>query len=90
VHTIHPRVLVALLGALLLLLMPAVPARSASASTLTGHWTFDEGSGTVASDSSAGGQPLTLQNGASWGQGVVGPSALSLSGSGQYPRPRAR
>ena len=35
-------------------------------------------------DSSAGGHPLTLQNGASWGQGVVGPSALSLSGAGQY------
>ena len=82
-HTIRPRVLVALLGALVLL-VPAVPARSASASTLTGHWTFDEGSGTVANDSSAGGHPLTLQNGASWGPGVVGPSALSLSGSGQY------
>ena len=82
-HTIRPRVLVALLGTLLLL-APAALARPASASTLTGHWTFDEGSGTVARDSSAGGHPLTLQNGASWGPGVVGAFALSLSGAGQY------
>jgi alpha-L-arabinofuranosidase len=83
VPTIRRRVLVALFGTLLLL-APAALARSASASTLTGHWTFDEGSGAVANDSSPGGHPLALQNGASWGQGVVGPFALSLSGSGEY------
>lgn len=61
------------------------PAQAApSGAALTGHWTFDEGSGTVAADSSSGGHPLTLTGGASWGPGVVGPSALSVSGSQQY------
>jgi alpha-L-arabinofuranosidase len=70
-------VLMALLGA------PA-GAGAATGATLIGHWTFDEGSGTVAADSSGGGHPLTLQNGASWGPGVVGPSALSVNGNQQY------
>src|SRR5436190_13442422 len=61
----------------------ALPAFGATSATPTGHWTFDEGSGTTAADSSAGGHPLTLQNGASWGPGVVGAHSLSLQGGGQ-------
>ena len=47
--------------------------------TLIGHWTFDEGQGTTAADSSGAGHPLTLQGGASWTKGVVGPSALAVT-----------
>jgi len=61
----------------------AAPAGAVGAS-LTGHWTFDEGSGTVAADSSGGGHPLTLTGGASWGAGIVGPHSLLLGGGGQY------
>jgi len=61
----------------------AVPAVGAASATLISHWTFDEGSGTIAADST-GGNPLTLENGASWGPGVVGPYALSLNGNGQF------
>ena len=50
----------------------------------SGHWTFDEGSGTTAADSSGGGHPLALSGGAGWGPGLVGPGSLSLSGAGQY------
>src|SRR5579875_2807873 len=50
---------------------------------LTGHWTFDEGSGSTAANSVAGGEPLTLENGAGWAPGTVGPSALSLDGADQ-------
>ena len=58
---------------------------AAGATTLTGHWTFDEGSGTTAADSVSPGQPLTLENGAAWAPGTVGPYALSLNGTGdQY------
>ena len=59
--------------------------RSAAQSPpLTGHWPFDEGSGTTAADSSGGGNPLALQGGATWAPGVVGPSALAVNGSQQY------
>jgi len=50
---------------------------------LTGidHWTFNEGSGTTAADSS-GNNPLTLLGGAGWTAGRSG-SALALNGAGQ-------
>ncbi len=51
--------------------------------TLTGHWTFDEGSGTTAANSVVSGEPLTLENGAGWAAGTVGPYALSLDGAAQ-------
>ena len=72
------------LAALVVLLSAPAGASAATSATLIGHWTFDEGSGTVAADSSGGGHPLTLAGGASWGSGVVGPSALSVSGNQQY------
>lgn len=58
---------------------PAHSAASAPAASLIGHWAFDEGRGTTAADSSGGGHPLTLQGGASWATGVVGPSALAVT-----------
>ena len=57
----------------------AVPPLAAAAPTLTGHWTFDEGTGTTAADSSGNNDPLTLEDGASWGPGIVGPHSLAVS-----------
>jgi hypothetical protein len=51
----------------------------------TGVWSFDEGSGGVARDSSGHGNDLTLENGARWDAGHHG-SALRVSGSGQRAR----
>jgi alpha-L-arabinofuranosidase len=72
------------MAVLVVLLSAPAGARAATGATLIGHWPFDEGSGTVAADSSGAGHPLTLENGASWGPGVVGPSALSVNGNQQY------
>jgi alpha-L-arabinofuranosidase len=67
---------------LLLFWTPAATAQHGAApltATLIGHWAFDEGTGTTAADSSGGGHPLTLQGGASWTTGVVGPHALAVT-----------
>jgi Tfp pilus assembly protein PilE len=53
------------------------PTRS---SGLVGYWTFDEGSGTTAQDTSGKGNHGTLANSPSWTSGKVG-GALSFSGS---------
>ncbi len=50
-----------------------------SAPNLVGYWNFDEGAGTTAADSSGHGHPLTLQGGASWTTGIVGPHALAVT-----------
>ena len=63
---------------------PAQVGAAAQPAALSGHWTFDEGSGTTAADSSGGDHPLTLTNGAGWGPGLIGPHSLSLNGNGQY------
>ncbi len=47
--------------------------------TLVGYWKFDEGSGTVAQDSSGNGNTGTLVNGAIWDNGIRG-SAVKLDG----------
>src|ERR1700679_1578228 len=60
------------------------PGAAAQSVTPTGHWAFDEGTGTTAADSSGAGHPLTLQGGATWAPGVVGANALSLNGTQQY------
>ena len=44
-------------------------------------WKFDEGSGTTAADSSGSGNVGTLQTGAAWATGLVGPYCVSLPGS---------
>ncbi|HEV8725280.1 MAG TPA: LamG-like jellyroll fold domain-containing protein [Candidatus Binatia bacterium] len=46
---------------------------------LVAHWTFDEGSGTTASDASGNGNTATLINGPVWSAGKVG-SALYFDG----------
>jgi alpha-L-arabinofuranosidase len=45
-----------------------------------GYITFDEGTGTTAADSSGNSNTATLQGGAGWTAGIVGPHALSLNG----------
>jgi len=49
------------------------------------YWKFDEGSGTVASDSSGNGNAGTLVNGPQWVSGVVG-NALKFDGIDDYVR----
>ena len=51
-------------------------------SGLVGYWSFDEGNGTVAYDSSGSGNNGTIQ-GASWTEGVLG-SALYFDGTDDY------
>src|SRR3989344_290143 len=59
-----------------------IPAAFAVApsSGLVGYWSFSEGSGTSAADSSGSGNTATLTNDPSWGSGQVG-SALSFDGT---------
>jgi hypothetical protein len=45
------------------------------------HWTFDQGTGTSAPDSSGNANHATLQAGASWTTGKVGPYAVNLTGA---------
>ncbi|MCB1914612.1 MAG: DUF4347 domain-containing protein, partial [Rhodocyclaceae bacterium] len=47
---------------------------------LVGHFTFDEGSGTIAGDSSATGNDGTLLSGPTWVAGRVGSGALNFGG----------
>src|SRR3989338_5343069 len=70
----------------------------AQTSGLVGYWTFDEGAGTTANDSSGNNNTGTLTNGPTWTTGKIGqalnfdgvndyvdlgfPSALQLSGTG--------
>jgi alpha-L-arabinofuranosidase len=46
------------------------------------HWTFDEGSGTSAADSSGNGRTAVLQGAATWDTGKVGAHCLSLRAGG--------
>ncbi len=48
---------------------------------LIGHWKFDEGSGTVANDSTAFNNDATV-NGATWGTDCAGNTTLSFNGFG--------
>ena len=45
------------------------------------HWTFDEGTGTIAADSSGNGHNATLGAGVSWTAGNVGLHAIHLTGT---------
>jgi GH35 family endo-1,4-beta-xylanase len=56
--------------------LPASPA------VLKARWSFDEGKGYAVADSSGNGNAGTLQAGASWATGKVGPHALALNGAG--------
>jgi len=50
---------------------------------LIGHWAFDDGAGTTASDSSGNGNTGTLLNGPTWTTGQID-GALSFDGSNDY------
>ena len=52
-------------------------------SGLVGYWTFDDGSGTTAADSSGNGYTATLVNGPTWITGKIG-GAISANGVNQY------
>jgi hypothetical protein len=51
--------------------------------TPVGHWSFDEGAGTTAADSSAGNRPVTWTTGVTWASGRIGKSA-HLNGTSGY------
>lgn len=55
---------------------------------LVGHWKFDEGSGTVAADSTAFGNDATI-NGAIWTMDCAGNTTLSFDGSGDNAQTNA-
>ncbi|WP_306904374.1 LamG domain-containing protein [Arthrobacter pascens] len=57
------------------------PGLAAPAPAAGGFWRFDTGTGTAALDASGHNNPGTLQPGATWTTGKMGPSALSLTGS---------
>jgi hypothetical protein len=52
---------------------------------LAGYWSFDEGSGSIAYDSSGNGNTGTLMNGPQWVEGVRG-TALEFDGTNDYVR----
>jgi len=60
----------------------ALVAGSAQAD-LVGHWTFDEGEGTIAYDSSGNDHHGTLQGDPQWVTGNIG-GALEFDGTGDY------
>ncbi|WP_079176802.1 LamG-like jellyroll fold domain-containing protein [Streptomyces sp. MUSC 14] len=57
-------------------------ATAAELPAAAAHWTFDEGSGTSAAESSGNGHTATLQGAAGWGTGKVGAHSLSLTAGG--------
>ena len=68
------------------LVITAASSGGGSAGTLpglVGYWTFNEGSGTTAADSSGNNLTATLSNGVTWATGKVG-GAISANGSNQY------
>ena len=69
------------------LILPVVVALALVAGSaradLVGHWTFDEGQGTTAYDSSGNDHHGTLQGDPQWVTGYIG-GALELDGTGDY------
>ncbi len=64
--------------------IPSANAQTADIVTgLIGHWKFDEGSGTTASDSSGNNNTGTLTNGPTWTTGKIG-GALDFDGIDDY------
>ncbi len=53
---------------------------------LTGHWAFDEASGTTSEDSSGNGHPLTLSGAATFGAGQSGRALVLTGGSASAGR----
>ncbi|WP_430376866.1 LamG-like jellyroll fold domain-containing protein [Streptomyces sp. B1-3] len=61
---------------------PAAAATPVTLPTPSAHWTFDEGSGTTAVDTSGNAHTATLQGAAGWGTGKVGAHSLNLTAGG--------
>ncbi|GAA4631524.1 alpha-L-arabinofuranosidase C-terminal domain-containing protein [Actinoallomurus vinaceus] len=59
----------------------ALTAGQVEALEEAGHWTYDEGSGTTAADSSGNDHTGTLGSGATWTAGRVGAHAVALNGT---------
>lgn len=71
-------------GVACLLILGALTAgRVQAEANLVAHWTFDDGAGTTAADSSGNGLTGTLAGNPQWVAGVAG-GALALDGSGDY------
>ena len=62
----------------------AALATPAQAQAPAGYWTFDDGSGTKAADSSGNGHPATLVNGINWVTGNIGGAVSATSVNKQY------
>ena len=75
--------LVAAIAVFALLMTGGEPAFADLNQGLVGHWTFDEGSGTIAQDSTANHNDATIYGGAQWGEGMVG-GALCFDGVNDY------
>ena len=74
-------VIIVLAQALLVVTIIAIPAQGQSP---VGYWTFDDGSGTKAADSSGNGHTATLVNGITWVAGKVGDAVSANAASRQY------
>lgn len=68
-------------------MISTLTVQTQAAGSLVGHWKFDEGSGTIAADSSGNGNTGTL-NGPTWVDGKYG-KALSFNGVNNYVRVEA-
>ncbi len=67
-----------------LLLAVAVFVRPAQAQTPVGYWTFDDGAGMKAVDSSGNGHTATLVNGVKWVSEPIGNAVSANAAQGQY------
>ncbi|MCF7973123.1 MAG: discoidin domain-containing protein [Phycisphaerae bacterium] len=74
---IHAAIIIACLG------LAMSTATADITEGLVGYWTFDEGGGTIAFDSSGNGNDGTLQGDPQWVTGVLG-GALEFDGTGDY------
>src|SRR5271169_1696783 len=76
------------LSSVLVLLVPlvlvAAVATPALAQSPAAYWTFDDGSGTKAADSSGNGHTATLVNGVSWVPGEIGGAVSADATNQQY------
>src|SRR5271165_6459182 len=67
-----------------LVLAVASLAAPVLAQTAVGDWTFDDGSGTKAADSSGNGHTATLVNGINWTKGEIGGAVSANAAKQQY------
>src|SRR5450755_1919464 len=69
---------------LLLWLIAISLGTAAQAQSLAGYWKFDDGSGSLAIDSSGYGHTATLVNGISWVPGKMGDAVSAQAANSQY------